>query len=245
MARIRTVKPEHWSDKELVNISLQAHLLWIATWNFSDDEGIFENDPVLIKSNVFPRRTDVRVEQVSQWLDQLVKARFIVPFNFKNEGYYMHRTFKAHQRIDKPQASKIPESLRKSVFQEHSKNDPRTVGSVKESIGEDSKVKGEYRRFAHLSITNESFESLKELGFTKKEIDDILDSIENYKANIKYKSLFMTAKKWLEKDKEKNSAKKENGNGQQIGTKAGQQHPLQNLNDLSNGLLQGFASQDS
>ena len=42
MPRIRTVKPEHWSDKQLSEITLPAHLFWIGTWNFSDDEGVFE-----------------------------------------------------------------------------------------------------------------------------------------------------------------------------------------------------------
>src|SRR6185295_12834355 len=108
MARIRTVKPTHWNDKEQTKISLPAHLLWIGLWNFSDDEGVFENDPYLIKSQIFPRRTDIRTEQVTQWLDQLSTARFIIPFSHEGVGYYIHRTFKAHQKIDRPQPSKIP-----------------------------------------------------------------------------------------------------------------------------------------
>jgi hypothetical protein len=135
MPRIRTIKPEHWNDKELPKIPLQAHLLWIATWNFSDDEGIFENDPILIKSQIFPRRTDVRVEQVSQWLDQLAKARFIVPFEYENQGYYIHRTFKTHQKIDKPQKSKIPSEVIRRVFDECSTN-------VQSCIVEESNSKG-------------------------------------------------------------------------------------------------------
>lgn len=142
MPRIRTIKPTHWSDKELAGLSLQAHLLWIATWNFSDDDGVFEGDPILIKSQVFPRRQDIRLEQIKSWLDQLVKARFLIPFQYNGEGYYVSRTFKAHQRIDKPQVGNVPENYLEKVFQEYSENISRTLlpveySSVEECKGED------------------------------------------------------------------------------------------------------------
>jgi hypothetical protein len=139
MPRIRTVKPEHWNDKELSKISFQAHLFWIGTWNFSDDEGVFEDDVNLLKSQIFPRRTDVRVEQVTQWLDQLVKARFIIPFVFNNQGYYIHRTFKIHQKIDRPQPSKIPENVIRGIIDECSSNVRPCIGEERKSIGEESK----------------------------------------------------------------------------------------------------------
>ncbi|MFO0764100.1 MAG: hypothetical protein U0518_04585 [Candidatus Gracilibacteria bacterium] len=62
-----------------------------------------------------------------------------------------------------------------------------------------------YRQFAHLSISQDEFQKLITLGFSKVQIDEILDQIENYKGNTKYKSLFLTTKNWLEKS----SAKKE------------------------------------
>lgn len=71
-----------------------------------------------------------------------------------------------------------------------------------------------YRQFNHLSISNEEIEMLKLIGYSAFEIDSILDEVENYKANKKYKSLYLTAKNWLERKKEKNSAKKENGNNE-------------------------------
>lgn len=70
-----------------------------------------------------------------------------------------------------------------------------------------------YRSFAHLSISNEEFDKLIFEGYLKEEIDSILDSIQNYKKNTQYTSLFLTAKKWLKKEKgsgEKESKLKQN-----------------------------------
>jgi len=57
-----------------------------------------------------------------------------------------------------------------------------------------------YRSFAHLSITNADVEKLLE-KYSINEIDDVLDSIENFKGNKKYTSLYLTANKWLSKNK--------------------------------------------
>jgi len=63
-----------------------------------------------------------------------------------------------------------------------------------------------YREFAHLKISFEDFEKLNS-EFPKELIDEVFDKIENYKRNTQYKSLFLTAKNWLKK--EKISAEKE------------------------------------
>jgi hypothetical protein len=57
-----------------------------------------------------------------------------------------------------------------------------------------------YRSFAHLYITNADVEKLLD-KYSINEIDDVLDSIENFKGNKKYTSLYLTANKWLSKNK--------------------------------------------
>lgn len=184
MPRIRTIKPDHWNDRELPKISLQAHLLWIGIWNFSDDSGIIDADPLLIKSQVFPRRLDVRVEQLTQWLDQLVMARFLVPFVFNNASYYVSRTFETHQKIDRPTPSKIPKEIIRRALDEYSSK-PRPC-NVEESKGKESPnglVEPEKNPVPSLA----PFQIFQSLAKTKKEVFEFIrdqkpDFIEPYVA---------------------------------------------------------------
>lgn len=148
MPRIRSIKPEHWSDKNLPKISLGAHLLWISMWNFSDDRGVIECDYNLIKSNSFPRRKEIKPSNIKKWIIELIKQDYVIPFNYDGIQYLIHRTFDVHQKIDKPQKSKISEDAIRKAFAERSTNKVRMVNEVsdnirrKDRIGEDMDSKG-------------------------------------------------------------------------------------------------------
>ena len=82
-------------------------------------------------------------------------------------------------------------------------NDTKNADSVSDS---DSVIsKDIYRSFAHLSITNADVEKLL-TKYSIDDIDEVLDSIENFKGNKKYTSLYLTASKWLSKNKKTTEA---------------------------------------
>ena len=82
-------------------------------------------------------------------------------------------------------------------------NDTKNADSVSDS---DSVIsKDIYRSFAQLSITNADVEKLL-TKYSIDDIDEVLDSIENFKGNKKYTSLYLTASKWLSKNKKTTEA---------------------------------------
>jgi len=56
-----------------------------------------------------------------------------------------------------------------------------------------------YREFQHLFITEDEVKKLLD-KHTITQINNVLNDIENYKQNTKYKSLYLTAVKWLQKN---------------------------------------------
>lgn len=151
MARIRTIKPEFYDDEKLASISIQANFLYTAMWVFADDKGVIRKSANWIKSKVFPHRENLRLNDVVSWLSELEALNKLVPFEYNGENYYLILKMIYHQRIDKPQPSKIPkdllENVRQSVLSPNSEN---ILGAFQEdsepysnSIVEDSNGKEE------------------------------------------------------------------------------------------------------
>lgn len=56
-----------------------------------------------------------------------------------------------------------------------------------------------YRAFAHLKITTAEVDKIIAEGWEREQVDEILDDIQNYAKNKDYVSLYLTARKWLQK----------------------------------------------
>ena len=108
MARIRTIKPEFWEDEKVGRLPIPCRLFFIGCWNFADDYGVIKGNPALLKSQIFPYDENLRVSEVKKWLNALVEARMLIPIilddankRLAEESYYVIRTFRSHQVLDK------------------------------------------------------------------------------------------------------------------------------------------------
>ena len=125
--RIRTIKPEFWKSESVGRLNKSVRLMYIGLWNHADDHGLFRAQPALIRSELFPYDDDVTNAIIAEWLEQLVQNDHMIILYKGLDGnqYGWIPKWKQHQRIDKPQASKIPYPQRKDIprtFLEDSKN---------------------------------------------------------------------------------------------------------------------------
>jgi hypothetical protein len=98
MARIRTIKPDFWTDGNIVALSPFARLLYIGMWNFTMcDHGHVADDAMKLKLQVLPMDDIDIVALLSELLDSERVTRVVDP-----EGRtYLHVTrFEDHQKID-------------------------------------------------------------------------------------------------------------------------------------------------
>lgn len=113
------------------NLSEFARLLALALLNYADDEGYFYAHPSLIRGQVFPFLEDSK--KIPGAIEQLVKAGYLaIGTGEGGRSIGWIKNFDKHQRVDKPQASKIKASAR---FQEPSTNSTGTIQNLSKEEG--------------------------------------------------------------------------------------------------------------
>ena len=225
MARIRTIKPEFWIDEKVGALSMPCRLFFIGLLNFADDQGVFKNNAVILKSLIFPYDENLRTSELKKWLDSLEKARMIIPVIHKGESYYVIRTFRDHQLIDKryqkfivPQeviSNIVNTSQEKEEEKEDKKESPN--GDKKEAMASSpASANPDFLKFNNWlernasfcsnpknfssQITESEFLKLKE-KYTGQQIADIIEQIENRKdLRKRYTNLYKTVSNWAKKE---------------------------------------------
>lgn len=111
--RIRTIKPEFWDDDTLGAIPRDARLLFIATWNLADDEGILRWTPAFLKAGAFMYDDDITEPVVSTLMTGLVRAEMMFPYSSgrARQRLCLIVNFRKHQKINRPQPGKFPPPL--------------------------------------------------------------------------------------------------------------------------------------
>lgn len=99
MARIRSVKPEFWTDPDIVAMAMEARLFFIGCWNHADDYGVMKDDPARLRLQIMPADTDLDAASI---IDELVERRHLLRMTAPDgTEVLVVRSFTVHQKIDK------------------------------------------------------------------------------------------------------------------------------------------------
>ena len=99
MSRIRTIKPEFWTNEQVVECSPTARLLFVGLWNFCDDFGNHPASGKTLKMEIFPG-DDFSVEKILEMVGELVFHGLLIEYESDNKQYW-HVTGWHHQKIEK------------------------------------------------------------------------------------------------------------------------------------------------
>ncbi len=98
MARGRMIVNEITRDKRIHDLSNDTSRLaftWLVT--FTDQKGRVFGDPALIRSTLFPRRDDMTIEQITDYIEEWHAAGLIVWYEAGGDRWIFFPAFKRHQ----------------------------------------------------------------------------------------------------------------------------------------------------
>lgn len=104
MSRQRMIKPEFWSDESVNECSVSARLLFIASWNFADDEGNISRSAKQFKAQAFPY-DKIDCEPL---IIELITHGLLIEYSVSGKNYLHITNFKKHQIINRPSKPQCP-----------------------------------------------------------------------------------------------------------------------------------------
>lgn len=211
MATYRQVHISFWQDGFILTLTPEEKYfyLYLMTNSKTTQCGIYE-----LPLKVMEMETGYNADKVFALIQTFINYKKIL-YNEETREIMILNWIK-HNSIRSPKViACIDKELKNVKSDEYTKRfisicnqygyciDSLSIDLGEEEEKEEEKEEEVYRRFDHLSITQNEFKRLISEGYSKRSIDDILDRVENAAGNKKYKSLILTARNWLKNDKSK------------------------------------------
>jgi hypothetical protein len=105
VARIRTIKPEFWTDGAIISLPYEARLFYIGMWNNSCDRGHLSDDPLGLKLKILPADPVDGADLVERLVESGRVDRLVLP---DGRRYLVIPRFTDHQRVDTRWNSRCP-----------------------------------------------------------------------------------------------------------------------------------------
>lgn len=112
MARLRNRirKSDYFSDGELLRWPRDKRTTYSGLYALAEDSGCLEDDCFTWKLLLWPSPldSDITVELLEQWRDELIEAGKLVPYEVDGERYLFIRSFHKHEHPRNPQEPTLP-----------------------------------------------------------------------------------------------------------------------------------------
>lgn len=150
MARIRTIKPTFFTSRSVACLPVPVRVTFVGLWTYADDEGRGVDDARLVKAAVWPLDDKLTAKVIAGHLAELDKHGFICRYTHDGQQYLHVCGFGDHQRINRPQPSRIPpphhEVKAHPPFTEPSLNDHGTLREPSRETLQGREGKGKERK---------------------------------------------------------------------------------------------------
>jgi hypothetical protein len=197
----RKVLDWEWYD-DANTFRLFMHLILKANHKDRSYRGVMVNTGSLLTGReLLSKETGLSIQQVRTCLERLKSTNEITIKSTKQGTIIQIVKYKDYQIATNEITTKQPTSNQRVTTNKNVENEKNE--------------KNIYRAFNHLSISLIEFEKLK-TDYTQEQINKVLDSIENYKGNKNYVSLYLTCKNWLAKEYPKSEAPKQQKSIEQL-----------------------------
>lgn len=132
MARIRSIKPDFWTDEKVVELPFETRLFFIGSWNFADDNGNLQRSAKKLKMQIFP----ADLIDCEPLIQSLIDHGMFTEYEVNGEIFLHIKGFKDHQVINRPSKTGLPKPEKADLFGGLSESS-LTEGKGREGKGED------------------------------------------------------------------------------------------------------------
>lgn len=139
MPRIRSIKPSYNRSLDIVALTPLCRYHFALLWTYADDEGRGLDHPALIRSELWPLDPDVTDDTIEAWQAELEQHGRIHRYEVDGRRYFVIHKFKDHQKPQKPQVSRLPDSPTVPVRERYANGTGQVapvVGVVEGEVGE-------------------------------------------------------------------------------------------------------------